>query len=77
MWCGVQLCVLRLVWVYIDCRSVSGALVSCEYLNLCTSMACSSVGVEIVDVKGFELLHKGCCVCSGWNVAYQPNEFLL
>ena len=37
----------------------------------------SSVGVEIVDVKGFELLHKGCCVCSGWNVAYQPNEFLL
>ena len=37
----------------------------------------SSVGVEIVDVKGFELLHEGCCVCSGWNVAYQPNEFLL
>ena len=37
----------------------------------------SSVGVEIVDVKGFELLHEGCCVCSRWNVAYQPNEFLL
>ena len=37
----------------------------------------SSVGVEIVDVEGFELLHEGCCVCSGWNVAYQPNEFLL
>ena len=30
-----------------------------------------------VDVKGFELLHEGCCVCSGRNVAYQPNEFLL
>ena len=37
----------------------------------------SSVGVEIVDVEGFELLHERCCVCSGWNVAYQPNEFLL
>ena len=37
-----------------------------------------SIGVEIVDVmKGFDLLHEGCCVCSGWDVAYQPNEFLL
>ena len=37
----------------------------------------SSVGVEIVDVKGFELLHEGCCVGSGWDVAYQPDDFLL
>ena len=38
-----------------------------------------SVCVEIVNVKGFELLHmhEGCCVGSGWNVAYQPDEFLL
>ena len=36
-----------------------------------------SVCVEIVDVEGFELLHEGCCVCSGWDVAYQPDKFLL
>ena len=36
-----------------------------------------SVCVEIVDVEGFELLHEGCCVGSGWDAAYQPDECLL
>ena len=36
-----------------------------------------SVCVEIVDVEGFELLHEGCRVCSEWDVADQPTEFLL
>ena len=75
MWCGVQLRVPRLVWVYSGCRIVSGVYHVQVHLGYCgvgvvvlwSVELCfgvlkfvyfygSSVGVEIVDFKGFELL---------------------
>ena len=36
-----------------------------------------SVGVKVVEVKDFEFLHEGCCVCSGGAVEDESDDLLL